>query len=98
MMTDTPTPADLAQDEAEAWYEGPENLTEGGVRCGACKGRHETPGNVRWCYDLRAEMQAEAAAEQAAEAASELAFARSLEARAENGTWFGPQTEADNWG
>jgi hypothetical protein len=92
---DLPTASDLA---ADAYYDGPVTLTEGGVRCGSCRGRHATPKDVRWCYDLTREQRAEYEAEAAAEAASEVAFARDREAMAERGTWFGPQTEADTWG
>jgi hypothetical protein len=87
---------------ADAYYDGPTVLaadgSEGGLRCGACKARHVSASDVRWCYDLMREARAEQEAEMAAEAASEVAFARDREAMAERGTWFGPVTEADSWG
>jgi hypothetical protein len=96
-----PGPAqDPAEAQAEAWHNGPATIADDqrGYRCGACKSRHASADDVRWCYDLRAEMRAEAEAEQAAEVASDRAYARSREAQAEAGTWFGPVTEADSWG
>lgn len=77
-------------DADEAYFRGPD-ATARGIRCGSCKGRHGTPADVRWCYDV----QAEAQAEQAAEAAAERAYAEDRERKAESGTWFGPVTDAD---
>lgn len=83
--------------EFDKYLDGPRKMEEG-VRCGACKARHRTPDDVRWCYDVKRYFEGQAAAEADAEAAEEVAFARSREAQAERGSWFGPVTEADSWG
>jgi hypothetical protein len=69
------------------------------MRCAHCKDRHDTVAEVRTCATAEAAHgEAEAAADAAAMHAEEVAYARSREAQAEAGTWFGPQTEADTWG
>ena len=89
----TPTRVEVDADErGDYYYDGPDVVETGGVRCAHCKRRHATVADVRWCGDIEAEAKAEAAAEAAWEAAGERAYAEDREAQAERGTWFGTET------
>lgn len=55
------------------------------IKCGSCKGKHTTVAWVKLCYGERNAAEDEAKAE----IESDKAFAKYLENRAENGSWFG---------
>lgn len=68
-----PTRAEAESDE-DAYWNGPDVLAEGGVRCGACKRRHASADDVRWCYDLKHQHDAANQGEREAEARNERWF------------------------
>jgi hypothetical protein len=74
---DGPTAIELS---GEAYYDGPDTVETGGIRCAHCKARHASVADVRWCGDLATEQAAQARAEQAAEARVERHFEEGSEA------------------
>jgi hypothetical protein len=93
-----PTRIEADRDAAEDARAFQAEVAPVSIRCAHCKGRHGSADEVAACAAEEAHGRAEAEADAAWEAATDVAYARSREAIAERGTWFGPVTEADSWG